>query len=363
MRFSARLIEHQIHLILSAWGLPPDAADTAAAAILDADLAGIDSHGISMLPTYEQLRTSGTLVLDRRPTLERETEGTAVLDADGGLGHPVAVMAMGMACDRAEANGVGAVCVRNSHHFGATGYYASLAAARGLIGLVTTSARTVCVTPTRGRVPRLATNPIAFAAPARRNGPLVIDMSTSTVAVNKIKVYGYTDKQLPAGWVLDGDGSPVRDPREAMRLLRGGEAGGLTPLGGSPAMSSHKGYALSLMVQVLSATLCGAAFAALREPGAPEDIGHFFLALSPTAFREPGGFEEDMDMLIDTLRATPPVDSELPVLVPGDPEALSRRQREIDGVPVPATLHEQLRGVCTRAGVPFVLERHGSMAD
>lgn len=356
MRFTAQLLEQQTHTVLTEWGLPSDAADTAAAVIVDADLAGIDSHGISMLPTYEQLRAGGTLALAERPRTVRETETTVVLDAGGGLGHPVAVAAMGMACDRAEAGGVGVACVRNSHHFGATGYYASLAAARGLVGLVTTSARTVCVTPTRGRLPRLATNPLAFAAPARRNRPLVVDMSTSTVAVNKVKVYGYSGRQLPEGWVLDGDGEPVHDPNDAMRLLRASEVGGLTPLGGTPEMSSHKGYGLSLMVQVLSATLCGAAFAALREPGAPEDIGHFFLALSPSAFREPGGFEGDMDTLIDVLRATPPVDPAFPVLVPGDPEALSREQRQRDGVPVPEALHAQLRGVCRRVGVPFLLD-------
>jgi len=341
--------------VLAAWGLPQDAAATAGAVMVDADLAGIDSHGISMLPNYESLRAGGHLLLDARPRTVRQNDVTAVIDAGGGLGHPVGVHAMRVAVDKAAEHGVGVVSVLNSHHFGATGYYACLAAERGLIGLVATSARTTCVTPTRGAAPRLATNPLAFAAPARRNRPFVLDMSTSTVAVNKVKVHGYADRLLPPGWVLDGAGEPIRDPHEAMTVLRNSDEGGLTPLGGTADMSSHKGYGLAVMVQVLAATLCGGSFSALRAPGEPENIGHFFLALDPAAFRDADAFADDMDVLIDTLRSTTPIDPALPVLVAGDPEAASREQRSRDGVPVPEKLHAQLRGVCERAGASFLL--------
>jgi LDH2 family malate/lactate/ureidoglycolate dehydrogenase len=356
LRIAADVLREQARSVLTAWGLPPGPASTTATAMVDADLAGIDSHGVSMLPTYEALRAAGHLHLDAVPTTVRRTAVTALLDAGGGLGHPVAVSAMGIAVDMALEQGVGVVAVRNSHHFGATGYYASLAAARGVVGLVTTSARTVCVTPTRGREPRLPTNPLAFAAPAGRNRPFLLDMSTSTVAVNKVKVHGYLDRPLPDGWVVDGGGEPVRDPHDAMRVLRESDVGGLTPLGGTPAMSSHKGYGLGVMVQVLSATLSGAALAATRGADDPEDIGHFFLAVDPRAFREPGEFEDDLDELVDVLRATAPVDPDLPVLVPGDPEAAARQERLRRGVPLSDALRDQLRAVCRRAGVDFRLD-------
>jgi LDH2 family malate/lactate/ureidoglycolate dehydrogenase len=356
VRVPAATLEAQTRAVLLAWGLPADCAETAASAMVHADLAGIESHGISMLPMYEQLRNRGDLVPAARPTTVRDAAVTAVIDAGGGLGHPAAVAAMRLAVEKAQVHGVGVVSVRNSHHFGAAGQYAALAAERGLIGLVTTSARSLSVVPTRGAVSRLGTNPIAFAAPARRNRPFLLDMSTSTVAVNKIKVYGYHDQPLPAGWVLDGEGSAVQDPHEAFTLVQTPGPGGLTPLGGTPELSSHKGYGLAMMVQILSATLCGAAFSAAGGEGEPVDIGHFFLALDPAAFREDGGFEDDLDHALDLLRATPPADPERPVLVPGDPETAAREERLRDGVPLTEVLTGQLREICARAGTPFLLD-------
>ena len=357
MNVPAEQVRKQILGVLDAWGMDPELARTTADVMVDTDLAGIDSHGLSMLMYYEGIRDRGELRLDVRPVVVREHGATALIDARGGLGHPAGVMGMELAADKAAASGVGVVTVFNSHHFGATGYYASLAAERGLVGLVTTSGRTVAVLPTRGAVPRLSTNPIAFAAPAGRNRPFVLDMSTSTVAANKVKVYDFHGKPLPEGWVLDEKGTPVRDAAVAMQHIFDRPDGGLTALGGTPEMSSHKGYGLSVMVQILSATLSGGAFAPIREerPGDPDNIGHFFLAIDPKAFRPPGEFEADLDAAIDVLHATPPVDPALPVLVPGDPEAASREQRSRDGIPVPQTLKDKIRAVCERAGAEYLL--------
>lgn len=355
MRFSSDRLTEQVAAVLTAWGLPPDLVATTAEVIVDADLAGIDSHGVSMLPGYESLLRQGGLDVTARPEVRRDGPVAALVDAGRGLGHPAGVVAMRLAMDKARRMGVGLVCVDRSRHFGAAGYYASLAAQHRMIGLVTTSARTVCVSPTRGAQPRLPTNPLAFAAPAGRHRPFLLDMSTSTVAINKVKVYGYHGRQLPDGWVLDDSGAPIRDAQLAMRSIRSGDRGGLTPLGGTAEMASHKGYGLGLMVQILSATLAGADFpGAGASPGDP-DIGHFFLAIDPQLFRDEGAFEADLDQAIDELHATPPTDPELPVLVPGDPEAASREQRLRDGIPVPAVLRDQLREVCVRAGAPYLL--------
>jgi LDH2 family malate/lactate/ureidoglycolate dehydrogenase len=338
----------QVTAVLAGWNMPVDLARTTAEVMVDADLAGIDSHGISMLPIYETQLRDGRLHVHGRPAVTREGPVTAVVDAGGGLGHPAAVESMRLATDKAAQAGVGLVAVRRSRHFGAAGYYAALAAQRGMIGLVTTSARTVCVPPARGAVPRLATNPLAFAAPAGRNRPFLLDMSTSTIAVNKVKVFGYQDRRLPAGWVLDGGGNSVRDAREAMLHIRGERPGGLTPLGGTPEMSGHKGYGLGMMVQILSAILSGA-------DDEPDAVGHFLMAVDPGAFRDKGAFEADLDEMIDLMHDTPALDPELPVLVPGDPEAAARERRLREGISLPDALVDQLRGVCERAGVQFLL--------
>ncbi|HEY6098250.1 MAG TPA: Ldh family oxidoreductase, partial [Anaeromyxobacter sp.] len=275
-------------------------------------------------------------------------------------GHPAGAMAMRLAIEKGLASGVAVVSVFNSHHFGAAGYYAELAAKKGLVALVTSSTRDFKVLPTRSAVPMLGTNPIAFAAPARRNRPFLLDMSTSTAAANKVKVHDYQRRPLPPGWVVDEKGEPVTDPALGMEYAWRREAGGLTPLGGSPEGASHKGYGLGVMVQLLSSALSGASFSPIRKRAQkgsdPDDIGHFFLALDPRAFRPEGAFEADVDAVVDELHAARPVDPALPVLVAGDPEAQARAERARNGVPIPRALSEKLRGVCERCGAPFLLE-------
>ncbi len=349
----------QIVSVLTAWGMDPETVATTAEVMIETDLAGVDSHGISMLMDYDESRRKGKLNLAARPRIIRENPVTALIDADAGLGHPAAVFGMKVAIGKAKAAGVGVVAVRNSHHFGAAGYYAELAAEAGLVGLVTSATRTIGVVPTRGAIPVLGTNPIAFAAPAKRNRAFRLDMATSTVAANKVKVYDLQNKELPAGWVLDGQGEPVRDAAHAWNTIRNSPEGGLTPLGGTADMASHKGYGLAMMVHILGGVLSGASFSPIRvktqRPEDPDNLGHFFMALDPGCFRDEGEFEADLDDAIDVLHATPPADPSKPVLVAGDPEAASRARRLADGIPVPESLAEKLRGVCERAGVPCLM--------
>jgi LDH2 family malate/lactate/ureidoglycolate dehydrogenase len=356
----AARVREQIVSILESWGMDPEIVRTTAEVMLETDLAGVDSHGISMLMDYESSRSKGKLNLKARPHVVKETAVTALIDADAGLGHPAAVMAMKLAIAKAKAMGVAVVSVFNSHHFGAAGYYAALASTEGLVGMVTSATRTIAVVPTRAAVPVLGTNPIAFAAPARRNRPFRLDMATSTVANNKIKVYELGGKPLPPGWVLDEHGMPVTDPAQALDIVYSRKkGGGQTPLGGTAELSSHKGYGLAMMGHILGGTLSGASFSPIRvktqKPSDPDRLGHFFLAIDPKFFRPGGAFEDDLDAAIDVLHATPPVDPALPVLVAGDPEAEARERRLREGIPLPSSLLERLRAVCERSGVAFIL--------
>jgi LDH2 family malate/lactate/ureidoglycolate dehydrogenase len=359
MRFPAETIHRQISEVLRAWGMPADVVQTAADVMTDTDLAGIDSHGVSMLMLYEE--ALGRAPLNPRPVPRgvRESPVTALVDGDAGLGHVAAVFGMELAIAKAAATGVGVVCVRNSTHFGAAGYYAAMASRSGLLGMVTCTTRGNPVLPTRSAVPVLGTNPIAFAAPTRRNTPFLLDMSTSTVAQNKVKVFEFQGRPLPAGWVLDEQGAPVTDSARAMDLVTVRYTGGITALGGTAEMSSHKGYGMSVMVQILSATLAGGTFTPIRKRtqgrGDPDGIGHFLMALDPKAFREEGEFERDLDDVIDVLHAATPASADEPVLVAGEPEAMSRAERARDGIPVPPALAEKIRAICDRAGAPFLL--------
>jgi LDH2 family malate/lactate/ureidoglycolate dehydrogenase len=252
----------------------------------------------------------------------------------------------------------------NSSHFGAAGHYAGLAARQGLIGLAASTTRMVGVLPTRAAAPVLGTNPIAFAAPTRRNRPFSLDMSTSTAAINKVKVYDLKHQALPAGWALDEFGQPILDSALAMDYLFRRGVGGMTALGATEEMGSHKGYGLAVMVQILAGTLAGASFSPLRnrsqKPGEPDNIGHFFLAIDPKSFRAPGDFEDDLDAAIDVLHAAPASDPKFPVLVAGDLEAIARDRRLREGVPIPPALAEKIRAICERSGTPYLLAEIGA---
>ena len=358
-RVPAARIREQLVSVLGAWGMSAAHTATTAEMMLETDLRGVDSHGISMLPTYDREFRAGRL--NMRPVFKTVREGpaTALIDADASLGHAVSVHAMNVAVDKCRASAVAVVAVLNSHHFGAAGCYARIAAARGVIGLVTSATRGVSMVPTFAAEPVLGTNPLAFAAPARRNPPFELDMATTTVAAGKIKVHTLNHRPVPPGWVVDGDGRPVTDGEEAFRYVFERPDGGITPLGGPRDTGGHKGYGLAVLVHVLAATLSGASFSPIRnrtqQPSDPHDIGHCFLAIDPGAFRPSGEFEEDLDQVIDVLHGTRRADPAQPVLVAGDPELATRRERLQHGVPIPDDLLEQLRAVAERARVPFVL--------
>ena len=352
---SAETLQQQIEAILIAWGVADEPAAKAAEGLTDADLHGVDSHGIGLMPVYDQRRGQGRINVSPNIRIEREKGAVALIDADKSLGHPVSMQAMDLACDKAAATGVGLVGVRNSNHFGAAGYYSRQAAARGMIGLAMTHAPAPAIVPTFGRDPILGTNPIAFAAPAGRNQPFALDMATSTVAVNKVRNYLRRGYDLPAGWAMDHEGQLTTDAKVAVDARR------VTPVGGTRELGSHKGYGLAMMVEILCAVLNGA----WAEPGQTDDngrpvksstqTGHFFLAIDPSKFRADQAFEEDLDRLIDMLHATPPVDPARPVLVAGDPEWTTFAERSRNGVPLPETLIDELHDVVRRCNAPWLL--------
>ena len=332
--------------ILSAWGLSADHAATTADILTEADLMGIESHGVAMLALYERQIDEGGA--NQRPVIEivHDHAAVALIDADGGFGQVPSAMAVEMAGERAEKFGIAAVAIRNSNHYGAAGIYARRLAERGLIGLSTSSVWRSAIVPTGGLEPRLGTNPIAFAAPCAGQRPFLLDMATSTAAIGKLKLAERAEKPIPAGWALDRQGAPLLDPAQALRDTL------LVPLGG------HKGYGLATMVEILSSTLSGAAMTPLRgSPAGHHDVGHFVMALDPALLR--GSREEfaaDMARMVEGLRETPPSDADAPVMVAGDPEYRCEDERRTNGIPLPHKLGQQLRDICKRADIAFRLE-------
>lgn len=354
----AALLMRQAETILTGWGMPEDIAVQTAELMVETDLFGVDSHGISMLPHYDKLLQAGLWNPAGRANIIRETPATAVIDGCHSLGHATALLAIQTAVAKSELSGMGSVVVRHSNHFGAAGLYARYAAARGKIALITSTTRSRMLVPSRAQVPVLGTNPLAFAAPAERNADFVLDMATTTVAANKVKVYDFTGEALPPGWVSDEHGEAVTDSALGMEYVFQRPPGGLTPLGGLEETGGHKGYGLAMLAQILAGPLAGASFAATRPAGGMPDIGHFFLVIDPAAFGDPSDFRQGLDHIIDTLHDTPPADASKPVLVAGDIENQTHKQRSLSGIPLPAALIAQLQALCQRSGFTDFLAAH-----
>lgn len=345
----------QIVAIFEAWGIPPANASTAADGIAWADVRGVKSHGISKLPEYNVWRRDGRIRVKTEPRIERATPVSALIDGDGGLGFAAGRLAMETAIGKATAAGIGAVSVRNSAHFGACGFYTEMAVQAGLIGLVMTGTAACSVAPTFGGEAKLGTEPISFGAPADGDDYFLLDMATTTVAQGKILNLFVENQPCPPGWILDASGKASTDTKDYFD-----NGGFITSLGGSLLGGSYKGYGLGVMVNILSACLSGSSLITdplhAKRPGHPNNIGHFFLALDPGLFREPADFRRDVSTLLDSLRATAPLDDQVTVMVAGDPERKAMAKYLKDGIELPPNMKQKIKALAEEAGAPWLLE-------
>ena len=357
--YPADVVRKQIYSILSAWRMAEKDADITANVMVETDLRGVDSHGINMLRQYEETKRRGALNLTPNTKSIRDRATTALIDADRGLGHPVSVKAMELAIEKAKTYDIGTVCVRNSHHFGAAGYYAELAAKQGMIGIVTTSTRGISMVPTNGTQPVLGTNPFAFSAPAGKYPPLVLDFATTVAAVNKVKVRNLREIDLPVGWVNDGQGNPITNPNDALKIFENRDNGGLNPVGGmGTTLGGHKGYGLAVFSHILSGVMSGASFSPIRVKNAnqdtPDDLGHFFQAINLESFRPIEDYYRDLEIVIETLKNVKPSDPNDPVLIPGEPEQITRKNRIKYGIPINKNLRSIIEEIADNAEVEYL---------
>lgn len=353
-RYTPDSTRSQIDAIMAGFGVD-DATRTVCTDVMFAtDLSGVDSHGISMLPIYHREIAAGTTDPDAVPEVTRSAGAFSLIDGHRGFGHTAAHLGMREAIAKAQEMGIGLGSVGNANHFGAAGYYARMAAEEGLMGMALCSTREALQTPTGSRHPLMGTNPLAFAAPVTGEEPIVIDMASSVVPLNKVKVYGLKGEPLPAEWVVDDAGEVETDAGAAYAgLCSHDDRHGLVPIGGRGTLSGgHKGYALATMIQLLSAAIPGA-----DQPGSRagfHDVGYFFLAID-TELINPGVAADYAKELRDTLRGLEPVDPAQPVQVAGDPETRIRAERSAKGIPLADTLVGQLQHVCADTGAEFLL--------
>jgi L-2-hydroxycarboxylate dehydrogenase (NAD+) len=337
-------------------GCSPKDAETAAKALLAADLRGVDSHGVARLSGYVRLWDSGRVNSAPEIKIIHETPSTAVINADKALGLVAAPFAMQVAVEKAKAAGTGWVSVKNSNHFGIAGYHAMFALEHDMIGIAMTNASAL-VAPTFSRERMLGTNPIAVAIPAGNQPAFVADFATTTAANGKLEILQRKNEPMPFGWALTKDGEPSTDPGEIKNC------GSLLPLGGDKEHGSHKGYALGAIVDIFSALLSGAsygpwvppfpAYLSIPENMPGEGIGHFFGAMRIDAFRKADEFKEHMDKWITRFRHAKPVSGQKKVLIPGDPEREMEAVRIKNGIPLLPAVVKDLHELANRFKTPL----------
>ncbi|HIL30867.1 MAG TPA: Ldh family oxidoreductase [Dehalococcoidia bacterium] len=324
-------------------GVTPEDALLAADVQVLADLRGVDSHGVSnMLKSYITGYQEGSI--NPRPNWKvvRETPSTATVDSDKGLGTIVTPKAMDIAIQKAKNVGVGMVTIGNARHLGMASYHAMLALPHDMIGICMTSCPPQ-VLPTFGAEPRLGTNPIAIAVPAKNEPPFVFDVATSSVAVNKIRIAARLGAEIPGGWMAREDGSPIMESGLAPEKFT------LLPLGADREGGSHKGYGFSCMVDILAGVLTGFGYGAV--PGRP-NFGHMVAAYSIDAFTDVEPFKAEMDEWLQMMKSTKPAPGHDRVLVAGQPEAEVEVVRREEGIPLHPDVADWIRDTCSEMSVP-----------
>jgi len=313
--------------VLEKVGVPTSDAVEIVDNLVEADLRGVESHGVVRMPIYVQrLAAKAT---NPRPTIKivRETPSSAVVDGDNGMGQLVSIRAMQIAIDKAKANQTCCfVSVRNSNHFGAAAEYAKMACAHDMIGFAFTIGGINHMVPWGGAEAMLGNNPFAVALPAGAETPVVLDMACSVAARGKIIVAAKEGVPIPADWAVGPDGQPTTDAVEALK-------GFVQPVGGP------KGYALTLIIGLLSSMLSGAHFGSevthmYDDLERPQNIGHLFGVLPIALFEDVATFHRRMEKAVADIRGVRRAPGVERVYLPGEREEISAERLRRDGIPI-----------------------------
>eukprot|EP01090_Pellita_catalonica_P003535 TRINITY_DN13203_c0_g1_i1.p1 TRINITY_DN13203_c0_g1~~TRINITY_DN13203_c0_g1_i1.p1 ORF type:complete len:408 (-),score=49.68 TRINITY_DN13203_c0_g1_i1:47-1246(-) len=363
-RFPVEVLNSYVGKVFKSFGVPHEDAELAAEVLTQSDLRGIDSHGVARLATYVDLFKNGRLEANPEIKIVRENASTATVDGGNGLGLVVGPKANKIAIEKADAVGSGWVSVRNTNHFGFAGYYPlQTMKTKDRIGWAMTNT-TPLVVPLGGSQPYLGTNPIAVSFPGNKEKGIVIDLATSSVAWGKVEIAQRKRKPIPTGWGVCKQGKATNDPSDVI------PHGALLPLGVDRDRSIHKGYCLSVLVDLLCCALSGASWGPYTPPFTLDipttnltgkvgiGFGHFFGAMRLDGFIDPPDFLKTIDDYCEVFRSAPKEElNEMghlaEILMPGDPEWRQESIRRTEGIPLVEPVVQDLMSVSKITGVPF----------
>ena len=320
--------------VLTEAGLPADDARTTAELMVEADLLGVDTHGVFRLTQYLDWLKAGAINKTPMIRVERRKGAVALVDGDNAMGHLVMKRCAEEAIAIAREFGIGWVGCHHGNHAGAAGIYAMMPVREGMIGLYGAVGPVRHMAPWGGITPFIGTNPLAIGVPAGARPPMLLDMATSTAAFGKIKVAADRGEAIPEGWAIGPDGLPLTDPTKMA-------GASLLPIGGA------KGYGLALAIGLIAGTLNGAAFngpksSSPSDPSAASNTGQFICAIDLSAFGDPDVIRGEVDEVIDQMKSSPPRPGFEAVRIPGERSLALREANLAEGVPVAAPLFAKL---------------------
>jgi L-2-hydroxycarboxylate dehydrogenase (NAD+) len=333
--FAAKRLETFIANVLAALGLPEQDAAVCAARMTEADLRGVDTHGIFRLPHYCQRIRAGGINLRPKVRPVRENAVTALVDGDNGMGHVVVTYATELAIQKASETGLAWVGTFNGNHAGAAAVYTTMALAHDMISMYMTVANGNHMPPWGGVEPILGTNPISVAIPAGEEPPIALDIATTVASHGKVKLAAQKGESIPVGWMMDRKGQPLTDPRRAAE-------GFLLPIG------TYKGYGLNVVIGMLAGVLNGAAFGRNvidfnKDFVTRNNSGHMVLAMRVDNFKPADTFKKEMDIVIREIRQSERMEGVDRIWLPGEIEYYRIRERLEEGIPIATAVVDELR--------------------
>ena len=344
-RIDAEALRDFASAVYQGAGMPGDDAYLVADTLVQADLWGHQSHGVLRLGWYLDRIRNGVMSPVTKPEFVVDSGAIALIEGHDGVGHVLTQLATREAVKRARQHGVAVVGVRGSNHFGTCMYYTRLGALDGCVMWLTSNGGPA-MAPWGGRRKIIGTNPWSVAAPAGRHPPFLMDMANTGVARGKIYLARNRREKIPEGWAIDKDGAPTTDPQAAIDGI-------ILPMAG------HKGYAIAMMVDILSGVLTGGGFLSqVHSPYQTADrsqCGHFMIALNIEALQPLAEFNRRMEQYIAEIKSVPLAQGFDEIFYPGEMEARNDTVNRCEGLLLPEDTRAGLAAIAAETGLKSLL--------
>ena len=347
LNIDSELLREYCIKLLCKENVPEEEAYYFADSLIIANLRGVDSHGVSRMPIYMERLKEGLVRRKCCYEIQNEAPGSMLVDAQNSLGPVVGVKVMDRAIEKARESGSVMVGIKNSNHYGTASYFSMLAMKKGMIGISASNAPST-MAPWGGIKPFLGTNPFSVAIPTKNEKPIVIDMATSVVARGKVILAAKNGQKIPEGWAINTEGEATTDAEEAL-------AGSVLPFAGP------KGYAISLLIDILSGILSGGPYGPninnlYENSKDPQCVGHFFGVINIEKFIPVENFKSMVDKMIREIKDSPKGKNTKEIFLPGEIEYNIQQKRLNEGIPITMPVLEDLKELGKAYSVPFTVK-------